>query len=137
MGKRKAGKKAAKVEVKVEDQPAIKQEENNGNENLTEYELQRLAMYVDTMLFANICLGTHENLGKLEILPRMIVINLNFCLVFSLQYGTQPRAYACHGTPRPYAHNRKHRRTCSKGSSQETCQKGKEACTREGKIRAW
>lgn len=44
MGKRKGGKAATAVEVKVEDQPEIKQEENIDNENLTDYELQRLAM---------------------------------------------------------------------------------------------
>jgi len=45
MGKRKAGKAAAKVGAKVEDQPVEIKKENIDTENLTEYELQRLAMY--------------------------------------------------------------------------------------------
>jgi len=44
MGKRKAGKAAAKVKVKAEDHPVEIKQENNDTEKLTEYELQRLAM---------------------------------------------------------------------------------------------
>lgn len=60
MGKRKAGKAAAKGGVKVEDQPVEIKQENNNTENLTEYELQRLAMYVDNMPYRKHTFGTEQ-----------------------------------------------------------------------------
>jgi hypothetical protein len=63
MRKRKAGKAASKAGVKVEDEPNVQIKEEENTENLTEYELQRFAMYVENMLFTKEYLGTELKLS--------------------------------------------------------------------------